>query len=330
MPRKLPDFSGLRILVIGDVMIDRYLHGRVERISPEAPVPVIRLEREENRLGGAANVALNVNALGAEALILSVIGDDENGRTFEQCVRAAGLRTDGLVVSNQRQTTLKTRVLAQNQQLLRADREDTHPLNETENEKLLARFRELLATGTIDLIILQDYNKGCLGVTNVEAILTEAEKHDIPTAVDPKKDNFWLYRRATLFKPNLREIRDQIDFPLSPTLTSLDRAAAIIRQKLDNRFTMITLANHGVYVENGKHSARHPTQERQINDVSGAGDSVISVAACGLAAGLPLSELAILANLAGGQVVERPGVVAVNLDQLQNEYAAFTGGFTEE
>lgn len=321
MSRILPDFSSLRIMVVGDVMIDRYLSGRVDRISPEAPVPVIRLEQEENRLGGAANVALNIAALGAEAIIVSVIGDDEHGRNFQKIMQSHQLRTDGLLVSKERQTTLKTRIIAQHQQLLRADREDTFDLSETELNQSLLQFEKILGKEKIDLIILQDYNKGFLSMANVEAILDKAKTNNIATSVDPKKDNFWTYKGVDLFKPNLREIRAQVDFPVEPTLESLDKANAIIREKLGNKQTMITLASHGVYINDGEKSAIYPTQPRQIMDVSGAGDSVISVASCGLAAGMPLSELALLANLAGGQVIEKPGVVAVDLDQLKQEYA---------
>ncbi|MEM9835131.1 MAG: PfkB family carbohydrate kinase [Bacteroidota bacterium] len=320
MAKQLPDFSDLRILVIGDVMIDRYLRGEVNRISPEAPVPVVHLREEENRLGGAANVILNIQALGAEAIIGSVIGQDTQAAVFASLMEQQQLSTSGLLKSKERQTTVKTRVIAQNQQLLRADREDTHYLSPAEEEALLAKLEWVVSQQPIDLILLQDYNKGVLSEDFIEAILFLTQQAQIPTAVDPKKDNFWAYKKVDLFKPNLPEIQQQVDFRVTPTLADLDKADTYIRQQLDNRYTMITLASHGVYVSDGESSAIYPTQPRQIADVSGAGDTVISVAACGLAKGMPLSELAILANLAGGQVIEKPGVVAVDRHQLATEY----------
>ncbi|PHI20974.1 carbohydrate kinase [Lewinellaceae bacterium SD302] len=320
MSLQLPDFSHLKIMVIGDVMIDRYLSGTVSRVSPEAPVPVIRLEREENRLGGAANVVLNLQALGVTPEVVSVVGADDNGRVFSSLLKDRGLSERGLIISDQRQTTVKTRVVAQNQQLLRADREDTFDLSEKENDNLRIAVKKILEEEKTDLIIFQDYNKGVLSLAIIEAMLEMARNLNIPTIVDPKDHNFWAYRGVDLFKPNLREIQAQLDFKIDPTLECLDRANNIIKEKLNHRATMITLAEHGVYINDGEKSAIYPTLPRQIRDVSGAGDSVISVAGAGMAAGMELEQLAILANLAGGQVIEKPGVVAVNLEQLRAEY----------
>lgn len=320
MKKQLPNFSGLRIVVVGDVMIDRYLSGQVDRISPEAPVPVVHLQEEENRLGGAANVVLNLQALGATALPASVIGQDAHAEVFMALLQALQIPTAGIVKSPHRRTTVKTRVIAQNQQLLRADREDTHELSDTETQQLLQAIDQLLAQGPVDMLLLQDYNKGVLNPATIEALLQKAAAHQIPVAVDPKKHNFWAYASATLFKPNLREIQAQLDFPIRPMLADLDQADTEIRSRLQHRFTMITLAEHGVYINDGASSAIYPTQKRHIADVSGAGDTVISVAACALASGMPLAEIAQLANLAGGQVIEKPGVVAVELEQLRREY----------
>lgn len=323
MSLQLPDFSHLKVMVIGDVMIDRYLSGTVSRVSPEAPVPVIRLEKEENRLGGAANVVLNLQALGVTPQVISVVGADDNGRIFSRLLKDRGLSERGLIISDQRQTTVKTRVVAQNQQLLRADREDTFDLSEKENNDLRIITKKILEEEKTDLIIFQDYNKGVLSLAIIEAMLTIARSLDIPTIVDPKDQNFWAYRGVDLFKPNLREIQAQVDFKIDPTLACLDRANDIIKEKLNHRATMITLAEHGVYINDGRQSAIYPTLPRQIRDVSGAGDSVISVAGAGLAAGMELEQLAILANLAGGQVIEKPGVVAVDLEQLRIEYSKY-------
>lgn len=322
MVKKLPDFKDLQIMVVGDVMIDRYLTGKVDRISPEAPVPVVHLQEEENRLGGAANVVLNIKALGATPLLGSVIGQDHTGQDFLNLLRHHQLDERGILESKERQTTVKTRVIAQNQQLLRADREDTHLLSQKEEQALLQQLTSMLDEQKIDLLLLQDYNKGVLSPDFIDACLTAAQQRAIPTAVDPKKAHFWAYRGVTLFKPNLREIQAQLDFPIQPNLNDLNRADQYIRQQLSNQYTMITLASHGVYINDGNNAAIYPTHAQQIADVSGAGDTVISIAACGLAAGLPLTELAILANLAGGQVIAKPGVVAVELAALKAAYAS--------
>lgn len=320
MPR-LPDFSALRVLVVGDVMIDRYLTGRVERISPEAPVPVIRLEGEENRLGGAANVALNLQSLGVEGGVAGVVGHDANAEVFRRTLAEAGLVDRYLVTDPRRQTTVKTRVIAQSQQLLRADREDRHWLEEAPVADLLSVVGGAIAEG-IDLILLQDYNKGVLSSSVIAALLDLAKEKEVPVAVDPKKENFWAYRGVTLFKPNLREIQQQLDFEVLPATPPLDRAAVEIFDRLDCAAVMITLSEHGIYINDRKRSAIYPTQARWIADVSGAGDTVISVAAAGIAAGLSWEAIARLANLAGAQVIARPGVVPVDLQALKQTWQA--------
>lgn len=309
-------FEKLSILVLGDVMLDRYLSGQVERISPEAPVPVMHLRQEENRLGGAANVALNLRAMGAIPYLCSVVGQDGNGDTFLNLLPQHQLSAAGISRSRERCTTVKTRILAQNQQLLRVDREDLQDLSAEEESDLLALIQQILDEENIDLILFQDYNKGVLTSSLIQEIIAEAHARAIPTAVDPKKANFWAYRNTTLFKPNLREIQQQVDFRVTPDLATLDRATAVIRERLSNLYTMITLSDRGLYLHDGQQGIIVPTQARSIADVSGAGDTVISVAALALAAGMPTSWLAHLANAAGGQVVEKPGVVPVDREAL--------------
>ena len=312
-------FEGVKILVVGDVMIDRYLTGSVERISPEAPVPVVHLRTEENRLGGAANVALNLRALGATPYLCSVVGADANGETFRQLLPAAQLSDRGIVGSRRRCTTVKTRVLAQNQQLLRVDREDTHDLHEEEATALLRIVAELAENREIDAILLQDYNKGVLTQRLINELTLIGIRSDIPVAVDPKLKHFWAYRHVTLFKPNLREMQQQVDFPLRPELDDLNRAAELLRDRLGNAYTMITLSDQGLYLHDGHEGRIYPTERRIIADVSGAGDTVISIATLALALKLDFQTMARLANLAGGQVVEKPGVVPVDKAQLIRE-----------
>lgn len=318
----LAAFKKLRILVLGDVMIDRYLEGAVDRISPEAPVPVVCLQKLENRLGGAANVALNLAALGAKPYLCSVIGEDEAADQLLSLLPEAGISNRGVIQSAQRRTTVKTRILAQNQQLLRVDTEDTFDLSEVEANDLLVKVRDILDNRDIDAILFQDYNKGVLSRKMIAEVLLEAVKRDIPTAVDPKSKNFWAYKQSTLFKPNLKEIRAQVDFPIQPDVADLSRANDLIRNKLGNQMTLITLSEHGLYVAGAQFGAIHPVPPRDIVDVCGAGDSVISVATLAMALGLEADQIALLSNLAGGQVCEKVGVVPVNAEQLAREFEA--------
>lgn len=319
MQQLFKNFGKTNVLVVGDVMIDRYLTGGVERISPEAPVPVMNLKKIENRLGGAANVALNIQALGATPYLCSVVGDDVEGELFIQLMNEHNLSTRHICFSNERQTTVKTRIIANNQHLLRVDSEVTFDLEEKEKSDYLHNIRELLEQKEIHVIIFQDYNKGVLSQEVIQEITLDAIRKDIPTVVDPKNKNFWQYKRATLFKPNLKEIAAKVPFDLTPTFESLKLAAEYTRSKLGNQYTLITLSEKGLFID-GQTQHLLPTQPREIADVCGAGDAVVSVAAVGLASGMSLKDIGILSNLAGGQVCEKIGVVAVDRKQLIKEY----------
>jgi rfaE bifunctional protein kinase chain/domain len=315
-------FHRLKVMIIGDVMIDRYLQGQVRRISPEAPVPVVQWENSEDRLGGAANVALNIAALGATPYLFSVIGRDDNHRSFLELMEQNGLDERGIQLSDERISTVKTRVIAQSQHLLRVDREDQHDLSEAEAGALLQNLRRCLEDVPIDVIIFQDYNKGVLTPAVIAAVIAEARQRNIPTVVDPKFNNFWAYEQVTLFKPNLREIRDQFTFPIRAEAASLQMAAEALRERLGHEITLITLSEKGLFAEDRNGHFLIPTQPRTIADVCGAGDTVISTVALSLALQLPLHEIGQLANLAGGQVCEKVGVVPVDRQQLQREYAS--------
>ncbi|NJB85217.1 rfaE bifunctional protein kinase chain/domain [Lewinella marina] len=317
-----PDFSRLRVLVVGDLMVDRYLYGSVDRISPEAPVPVVRHQRQEDRPGGAANVALNLSALGVEAAVAGAVGADEAAGVLRGLLRDQGVDTRLLEEDSARLTTLKTRVISHSQQLLRVDRETTDDLAATTAERFLSRIDSYLGANPCDLILLQDYNKGVLSAPVIEGVLAMARRRGIRTAVDPKDKNFWAYRGVDLFKPNLREIQQQCDFAVHPRLAELDRAAERLFDRLGCSSVMVTLSEHGIYTHDGQASVIHPTDARRIADVSGAGDTVISVAACAVAAGMPLADAARLANLAGAQVIALPGVVSVDLTALQATWQA--------
>jgi D-glycero-beta-D-manno-heptose-7-phosphate kinase len=305
-----------RVMIVGDVMLDRYLSGQVSRISPEAPVPVVHHQTTEDRLGGAANVALNVAAMGSEAILCSIIGHDEAGHVLAGLLPRYGISAAGLVRSNQRCTTVKARVIAHNQQMLRIDYEQTHDLTPEEADVLLQRIRMLMDEAQPHALILQDYNKGVLSLPLIESVLALCHERGIAVAVDPKYRHFLAYRGVALFKPNLKEIREAVPFEVVPEVDSLQRASDYLRTHLGHAWTMITLSEHGIFLDaqalDSAAGAIFPTTPRSIADVSGAGDTVISVAALGLAAGLAPQLIARLSNLAGGQVCESPGVVPVD------------------
>lgn len=313
-------FQGLTILIVGDVMLDAYLHGKMTRISPEAPVPIIEIQRKGTRPGGAANVALNIQALGAKPIMCSIIGKDKEGEVLTNLLLKSNISTKYLQISNKRRTTTKTRVLAQNQQVIRYDEEDTVDLYTAEKSQLKKNIEEVLEEKEIDVILFQDYNKGVLTQKLISEILLLAIKNDIPTVVDPKHKNFFTYKRATLFKPNLKEINTNLPFHSTANLSDMIKAAAYIKNELQNANTLITLSEKGIFYDDGVSQQILPTNPRTIADVCGAGDSVISVAALGIALKLPLKDIAELANLAGGQVCEKVGVVPVSANELAADY----------
>ena len=313
------------VLIIGDVMIDQYVHGNVNRISPEAPVPVLEWKSDENRLGGAANVALNIRAMGAVPILCSMIGDDSNGAIFFDLLVKEGIPADGILVTTNRPTTMKTRFMAGKQQLLRLDQETTQYLTDSQAQNLVNHVARLLEKYPISVIIFQDYNKGVLPPLVISSVIEQARQRGIPTAVDPKATHFWEYKGVTLFKPNLKEISSQLPFSVQPDEKSLGEAARHIHQQLGNPYVMITLSEKAVFVADAEADASWllPTRPRAIADVCGAGDTVISVAALALAANFPLSQIGYLANLAGGQVCERVGVIPVDRNQLLREYEEY-------
>lgn len=316
-------FAQLNVVIVGDVMIDRYLYGKVSRISPEAPVPVVELQRTEDRLGGAANVALNIKAMGATPYLFSAIGSDTEGSHFLQIMDNNNLSTRGLLQIEDRPTTVKTRIMAGTQQMLRVDSEVTNDLSAYNQRAFMQRLQAFLREIKADVLIFQDYNKGVLSLEMIQNVMKEAQNRQIPTAVDPKHKHFLDYQHATLFKPNLKEIREAVDFEVKPDLKSLERAANFLRSKLNNRLTMITLSEKGLFLSSDTEGSQiYPIQPRQIADVSGAGDTVISVASLCLAAGTDERTLALLSNLAGSQVCESAGVVPVNKAQLKREFEA--------
>ena len=315
----LEDFRDKNVLIIGDVMLDRYLFGKISRISPEAPVPILDLEHDQSRLGGAANVALNIKALDANPLLLSVIGNDRRGKELLDLFPAVSLNNQFLIQSAHRPTTVKSRILAANQQILRIDEESKEDLNEEESEALTGKIRQIFNNFKIDIILFQDYNKGVLTDRIIREVIMESLRMDIPVAVDPKFDNFWTYKKCTLFKPNLDEVRKSVPFGVKPNLASLDAASEYIRAQLGNQILMVTLSENGVYLDDGHESCIYPTTPRTISDVCGAGDSVIAISSLCLSANVSSAQMGRLANLCGGQVCEKVGVVSIDKKQLSQE-----------
>ncbi len=313
-------FPSMRILIVGDVMLDSYVWGKVERISPEAPVPVVTIQKKENRPGGAANVALNILSMGATPILCSVVGDDEAGRNLLWIMRSRGISPREIITSRERSTTVKTRIIGSNHQMLRVDEETDKPLSQEDEKKLREEIKSIIRKEKPDAVIFEDYDKGVITEHLISEIISAARKLKIPVAVDPKKKNFRHYRNVSLFKPNMGELRDGIrmdkDFTdpmlLVPYLEKL-------RQEQEIETIMVTLSEKGV-LAGGKAGYRLiPAHIRNIADVSGAGDTVIAVAALCLAAGLDPVSMATLSNLAGGLVCEKAGVVPVDSKQLAAE-----------
>lgn len=301
-------------------MIDAYMLGKVHRVSPEAPVPIVSLESQEQRLGGAANVALNLQSMGAVPILCAIVGSDKEGRVLKELLEEQNMLSTGIVASDNRVTTVKTRVIGNHQQLLRIDAEDTHPLNDQEEKLFLASVQKTIETEKIDAIIFEDYNKGLLTPTVIQGIIAFAKEHNIPTTVDPKKDNFLAYKGVTLFKPNLKELREGVGIDCNFQKRELfDQAVDLLEKKLGNEITFVTLSEYGVYIKDQERKYHTPAHVRNIADVSGAGDTVISVATLCLTAELSIESIAELSNLAGGLVCEKSGVVSIEPDQLIQE-----------
>lgn len=314
------NFEQQRVLIIGDVMLDSYVWGKVDRISPEAPVPVLSVLHKEFRPGGAANVALNIKALGATPLLCSLTGNDEAGRNFLGLFKENGISTEGLIQSDHRPTTIKTRIIGHQQQLLRIDEESTANSSDVETHLLLGRITQLLIEHSVSAIIFEDYDKGVITPELIERVTAAAIEKEIPVVVDPKKRNFLAYRNCTLFKPNLKELRDGLKMELHTSHPeAIMEAARILRKKLNAGMVMVTLSEAGMLIEGSNIETIIPAHRRNITDVSGAGDTVVSVATLGLAAGLSPSGFTAIANLAGGLVCEKVGVVPVDRDQLLAE-----------
>lgn len=315
----------LRFLVLGDGILDRYIYGHAERISPEAPVPVIEVFREENRLGGAANVLLNLLSLGCHPYLCCSIGEDHEGQLFESLMRQVGVSLFGLLRDPVRPTTTKIRVIAQGQHVLRIDKETRSPLSHQQQKELLQKALQLLPS--VEGVIFEDYDKGVLSPYIIREVISQAQKKHIPVFVDPKFQNFWSYEGATLFKPNLKELGDAQGTSLHHAPLEVVKEAILqLRQRMPHTYTVVTLGEKGILAYSDSEGFfHHAAHKREVVDVSGAGDTVISVLAASLTIGLSLPTAVKLANLAGGIVCEHVGVVPIPQERWLQEAAVYLG-----
>jgi len=291
------DFDKLKVLIIGDVMVDAYYWGKVNRISPEAPVPIVAVEKKEERMGGAANVALNVQALGAQPIVCSVIGNDDTGLAFLKLLDQNRQVSEGLLQVENRRTTKKTRIIGNNHQMLRIDSEEDKPLDSKTEEDFTNLVLKNIEKFEVDVVIFEDYDKGVISKKLIESVVKHCLSNNIPTAVDPKKRNYTAYQKVSLFKPNLHELKSG----------------------LKNSITLITLSEQGVFIKSSQESHHIQAHLRDITDVSGAGDTVISVAALCLALKTSIRLMGELSNLAGGLVCEYVGVIPIDKTELLSE-----------
>jgi len=313
-------FSKMKVAVIGDVMLDTYWWGNVERISPEAPVPVVAVSKREKRIGGAGNVALNVQALGASVALLTILGDDEDGVQLKNLLEEKNIDTRFILESKKRITTNKIRIISRNQQMMRLDAEIIHDIDDADEEKLQNQIEKFISTEKPDVVIFEDYNKGILTKNIIANTIAFCIKNNVTTAVDPKRKNFFCYQNATLFKPNLNEAITGLNLlpeEISPEL--LSEIHLQLKEKLDHDISLITLSEKGIFYQEENNKKVLPSHRRNIADVSGAGDTVIAVASLIYAATKDINLAARIANIAGGIVCEEVGTVAINKEKLLEE-----------
>ena len=312
------DFNSLNVLIIGDVMLDSYIWGAVERISPEAPVPIVTVKKKDFRLGGAANVALNVASLGAKPILCALIGDDDDGKKLIQRLDDSKISKEGIVVSAHRPTTVKTRIIASSQHVVRVDEESDRVVNAQEEREIMERIEKLLPS--CQVVIFEDYDKGVLNASIIEKTILLADKNSIPTVVDPKRRNFLSYKGVTLFKPNLKELREGLKIDVeAANHSSVESAVDQLKEKLNVAGVMLTLSENGVYIDFQNEKIKLPAHAREIADVSGAGDTVVSIAALTVALNLSPKQIAFLSNLGGGLVCQYVGVVPIDKEELLKE-----------
>jgi len=311
----LGNFRGKRVAVVGDLMLDRYYWGSVHRVSPEAPVPVVEVDTESVRFGGAANVANNIQALGGRAFLIGLVGDDYPGSTFKKMMSEGGLDTGGIVIDESRPTTIKTRVIAAGQHVVRIDNESKQDCPAYHQARLIEAVRTNI--DSLDGVIIEDYNKGVVTRDVIHAVIAAANEHGKPVTVDPKFNNFFEYRNVTVFKPNRREVEDAVGGKLK-TIADVERAGKSLLDSLQAKNVLLTRGEEGMSLFQSDGTVTHfPTTADVVQDVSGAGDTVISTLTMALVAGGDITESCTLANCAGGVVVGAVGIVPILPEQLR-------------
>ncbi len=311
-------FAGRRVAILGDAMLDRYIWGEVNRISPEAPVPVVEVRDETVRFGGAANVAENVASLGATTDVVAVLGDDDHGRSLVRRLADRGVGVEHMIEVPGRPTTTKTRIIAHNQQVVRADREHARPLDEA-NERLLVRALEE-AVPSADVLIISDYGKGVVSERTLEAALEAARAGETMVCVDPKESHFSRYLGVTAITPNLKEASGAVGYPMA-TDEELLRGGWELRERLDAGCVIVTRGEHGMSLFTREGEYTHlPTVAREVYDVTGAGDTVVSVLGVALAAGASMVEAAMIANHAAGIVIREIGTASVTVEEIRGSF----------
>jgi len=315
-------FRNIKVLVVGDAMLDTYMWGKVDRISPEAPVPIVLLKNKEYRIGGAGNVALNTAALGATTFMVSVIGDDEHGRLLQKLFNEQQINTDYLVRSGKRITTNKTRIISSNQQMMRLDAEITSDLSSELEATFMEQVKQCIEKEQPQVLIFEDYNKGVLTEKVITTLIALCKEHGVITAVDPKRKNFFSYKGVDIFKPNLKEVKEGLNLLLDEINDSvLENIHAQLNALLQHRISLITLSEKGMFYHSPNEHRVVPAHVRNIADVSGAGDTVIAVAALVYAASKNIALATEVANIAGGLVCEEVGTAAIDKTRLMHECA---------
>ena len=314
------DFKSLKVGVIGDVMLDTYIWGKVDRISPEAPVPIVALDHKEQRIGGAGNVAINCSGLGAKVFLLGITGNDDEADQLEQLLKENLIDTTGLVKSAKRTTTNKTRIISRNQQMLRFDTEITDDLNKEDEASLLKQISNFIEHEDPNILIFEDYNKGVLTEKIIEEAIDLCRASGVITAVDPKRKNFFKYENVDIFKPNMKEVQEGLHLLFeSNDLYTLRNVHEQLQKHLQHKVSLITLSEKGIFYQQMQNAAIIPSHLRNVADVSGAGDTVIAVAAMVYAATKNAHLMAEIANIAGGLVCEEVGTAAVDREKLLRE-----------
>ncbi len=314
---ELLDFENLHVAIVGDVMLDSYITGRTERISPEAPVPILNLEQREDRLGGAANVALNISSLGAKASLIGLIGDDKDGTTIKGLCGTHQKISQHLISDETRVTTRKTRIISQSQHLLRIDEEETHPVGTKTVDQVVSILEQIHNDHKIDIVILQDYNKGFFSPDMITNVIAWCSEKGLKTCLDPKKENLLLYKGVTVFKPNLKELSWLLDRPIKVNTQDLNTSAQLVLDTLDCKQVILTLGSKGVFIKVKDAYHYDKITAKSITDVSGAGDSVLaltSLLSCKNEASI--QEMCFLANCAGGAICNISGVGVLSKKML--------------